>query len=404
MKLPDITSKKISKMSIFAIIMALLMITVSMAGCIGGDANTTISNAGNDNGNNGNKQVDADASADLIEIVDTQGRTVLVPKKVNRIVCSGGGALRQISYLNATDLVVGVESIDHDSDLGRPYTIANFDTFKELPITGLGGGKDVGNGPYPEQTLLVKPDVIFLVNIDATKADSIQEKIGVPTVVLAYGDITNLNDEKLFNSLNLAGQILDREERAEEVINAFDEYQADLTRRTENITEKPTVYVGGICNRGSHGIDSTKGIFPPFEALGLHNIITKTGHSFINPETLVADNPDFIFVDEGSLENIVKDYNDNPAYYDSLGAFQTGNVYCTLPYTYYSTNYGTAIVDAYYIGKVVYPEQFADVNPEEKADEIYAKIVGKPVYSEMAKNYGGFGTFEEIIGASDFTA
>ncbi|MBP2171791.1 ABC transporter substrate-binding protein [Methanococcus voltae] len=386
--------KKISKLSVFAVIMALLMVTVSMAGCIGGGADENVKTTGTDAGN---KQVGADASSDLIEIVDTQGRTVKIPKTVNRVVCSGAGALRQISYLKATDLVVGVETIDHDSAFGRPYTIANYETFKELPITGLGGGKDVGNGPYPEATLVVKPDVVFVVNIDATKADSIQEKLGIPVVVLAYDEITNFNDEKLFNSLTIAGKILDRNERAEELINIFKDYQADLTKRTAGVTEKPTVYVGGICNRGSHGVDSTKGIFPPFEAIGLHNIVTKPGHSFINPETLVAENPDYIFIDEGSFENIEKDYNENPEYYASLGAFQNGKVYCTLPYTYYSTNYGTAIVDAYYIGKVVYPEQFADINPEEKADEIYTAIVGKPVYNEMAKTYGGFAKFDELV-------
>ena len=53
-------------------------------------------------------------------------------------------------------------------------------------------------------------------------------------------------------------------------------------------------------------------------------------------------------------------------------------------------NIGTALADAYYIGKVLYPNKFADVNPEEKADKIYTFLVGKPVYKEMAKEFGGF--------------
>ena len=58
------------------------------------------------------------------------------------------------------------------------------------------------------------------------------------------------------------------------------------------------------------------------------------------------------------------------------------------------TNVGTALADAYYIGKVLYPERFNDINPEEKADEIYTFLVGKPVYEQMKKQFGGFKKLE----------
>ena len=37
---------------------------------------------------------------------------------------------------------------------------------------------------------------------------------------------------------------------------------------------------------------------------------------------------------------------------------------------YYSTNIDTVIANAYYIGKVLYPDEFRDIDPAEKADEI----------------------------------
>ncbi|KZL92076.1 hypothetical protein [Clostridium magnum] len=61
-----------------------------------------------------------------------------------------------------------------------------------------------------------------------------------------------------------------------------------------------------------------------------------------------------------------------------------------MPYNFYTTNIETAIADAYYLGKVLYPEKFKDVEPEKKADEIYKAFLGKERYSEMAKNFGGF--------------
>jgi len=52
------------------------------------------------------------------------------------------------------------------------------------------------------------------------------------------------------------------------------------------------------------------------------------------------------------------------------------------------------IADAYYIGKVLYPEQFSDVDPEKKADEIFTMFVGKPVYTDLKGPLGGFEKIE----------
>jgi iron complex transport system substrate-binding protein len=51
----------------------------------------------------------------------------------------------------------------------------------------------------------------------------------------------------------------------------------------------------------------------------------------------------------------------------------------------------TALADAYAIGKILYPQAFADIEPEKKADEIYTLLVGKPVYAEMKQTYGVLG-------------
>jgi iron complex transport system substrate-binding protein len=41
------------------------------------------------------------------------------------------------------------------------------------------------------------------------------------------------------------------------------------------------------------------------------------------------------------------------------------------------------MADAYYIGTVLYPDEFSDVDPEKKADEIYSFLVGEPVFNQM---------------------
>lgn len=328
-----------------------------------------------------------------VQIVDMAGRTVEVPENVESIVCSGPGCLRLICYLNATEKLAGIENFENINTIGRPYQLANAEILS-LPVIGNGGPQEINIGPSPEKVLTVMPDVIFITYIDADKADELQQKTGIPVVVLSYGALGNFKNDELYGSLKIAGKIVGKDNRAEEVISFINNIQEDLNKRTENIddTQKPVVYVGAIGNKGTHGIDSTEGSYPPFEALNTENIAktASTEHIFITKEQLLDWNPEFIFIDEGGLSIVEEDYAKNPEYYNSLDAFKNGNVYGLLPFNYYTTNIGTAMADSYYIGKIIYPEQFSDIDPEQKSDEIYEFLLGKPVYSEMTSMFLGF--------------
>jgi iron complex transport system substrate-binding protein len=66
-----------------------------------------------------------------------------------------------------------------------------------------------------------------------------------------------------------------------------------------------------------------------------------------------------------------------------------GLVYGALPYNWYTTNYGSVLANAYFIGKILYPERFADIDPMAKTDDIYTILVGKPVFAEMNDLFQG---------------
>ena len=78
----------------------------------------------------------------------------------------------------------------------------------------------------------------------------------------------------------------------------------------------------------------------------------------------------------------------NPAFFQSLKAFRQGRVYRLFPYVSYYSNIDTVMVDAYAVGKALYPQQFADIDLPRKADEIYTFMVGKPVYQQMRQGFG----------------
>ena len=111
----------------------------------------------------------------------------------------------------------------------------------------------------------------------------------------------------------------------------------------------------------------------------------------IDKEKILKWNPDFIFIDLASIDLIQNDYNQNKDYYKSLKAFKNENVYAQLPFVWCNVNVDTAMANAYYVGKIVYPEKFQDIDPIAKTNEIYKFLVGKPVYDEVAKtDFGGF--------------
>ncbi|WP_456443974.1 ABC transporter substrate-binding protein [Thermococcus sp.] len=362
----------------------LIAMVVAVSGCIGS------SNVSSNSPTTAKASPSVTASPQYVQVTDALGRTVKVPVNVTRVVAVGPGALRMMVYLNATDKVVGIEEFEKRFPYGRPYILAHPELLK-LPIIGPGGP---GKLPNFEALIKVHPQVIFMVFVSRSEANEVQSKTGIPVVVLSYGTLSNFTDREFFNSLLLAGRILGKEKRAENVIRFIESQQSYLENLTNGL-EGPTVYVGGIGYKGAHGITSTYTDYAPFTVLHLNNIASKIGSkngwAQVDKEFLLRENPDYLFIDEGGLKIILSDYNNNPSFYNSLKAVKKGHVYGVLPYNFYNTNMGIAIADAYYIGKVIYPGRFRNINPVKKANEILKFLDGKPVYGQLANEFGGFG-------------
>ena len=342
-------------------------------------------------------QAPADTT-DPITITDAVGREVTLTEPADSVVAIGPGALRLYVYAGNLDYVVGVEQMETGDVSGKPYMLAN-PQLAELPVIGQGGPN---NAPDAEAILTVAPDVIFSTYAtDAATADELQKQTGIPVIALSYGGfgITSIFGETIQNSLSIIGQTIADPTQADQTIALLQSVHDDLMARTTDIAQetKPTVYIGGLGSRGAHGIESTQGQYALLDVINAINVVDETeqaGSIMIDKEKLLEWNPDFIFIDQGGFASVQEDQQKNPEFYQALAAIQNGNVYSQLPYNYYSTNLDTAIADAYYLGKTIYPDAFADIDPIEKADEIYTAFLGTPVYQQMAENFGGFGPIE----------
>ena len=331
-----------------------------------------------------------------VSVTDMGSREVTAPFDPERIICIGPGTLRLIVYLQAEDKIVGVEDMEKMHSGGRPYWMAHPELAK-LPRCGPGGPACINKKPDLETVLSLRPQVIFTTYMDAGLADDVQGTLDIPVVVLSYGQSGGF-DEAVYNALRIVGRILNREDRADRVIGYIDALRKDMHQRTMDVpeTEKPAVYIGGVGYYGAYGLESTERQFIPFEWIHADNIASrissgKGSHLFIGKETLLRLDPDIIFIDGSGLALMMADYRKHPEVYSALRAFAGGRVYALHPFNWYTTNIGTALVDAYAIASILYRERFSDVDLEKKANDIYTFLVGKPVYHEMEKEYGPVG-------------
>ncbi|MDD5050037.1 MAG: iron ABC transporter substrate-binding protein [Methanoregulaceae archaeon] len=366
------------------ILMALVIAMVAFCGCTG----STESPAG------------AVTPVKEQTVIDGFDRSVTVPVPVESVLCSGSGCVRYLVYLQGEDLIAGVDSIEKEGRIpeGRPYSLVHGDWLKDLPLFGEFRGKD-----DPEKVIGIGPDLVFKTGSTGTaygtsgvEADTLQEKTGIPVVAFPYGSLRDEAEKAdMYAGLRVIGASIGREDRAEEVIAYIEATMADLEERTADIPadERKQVYIGGVSSAGAHGIISTEPAYPPFLWVHADNVASGLGtaHVDVAKEALVDWDPEYIFIDAGTIqadnEGAIGQLKTDPAL-RGLSAVKEGRVYGVLPYNFYNINYETVLADAYFIGTVLYPDRFADIDPVEKADEIYTFFVGEPVFDELSGQYG----------------
>ena len=322
---------------------------------------------------------DTDAQNSRI-ITDGAGRQVEVPETVESIVCVGVGALRYTCYMGAADLVVGVEDHEATRGIDRLYNYVNHEKFQDLPITGTNGV------PYAEEIIAAAPQVIVMSKSANADANDLQAQTGTPVVVIPGSDTTL--DHNAYETIRILGELYGMGERAEELTTYLKGVQEDLDSRTKNIpdSDKPSVYVAGVSFRGVHGFEGTEAGYGPFELIRANNLANTTGQSGafdIDLEQVLSWDPDIIFLDFNGMDLINEDYAGNPDYYHALTAVREGKVYSQISFRSYASNLDTALADAYYAACILYPEQFADVDPVSKAGEIFEMLLGANPYADL---------------------
>ena len=333
------------------------------------------------------------AKSEEITVTDLAGRTVLVKAPVERVVLGSSRDLHEFAAVAGTDFIEKI--VGWGPDLKR-YDKDTYDKFSEkypindIPEVGYYYTEDFSI----EKVVSLSPDIVIfpMFQYDLAKDDLPKfEQAGIPVV---FTDFYHEPLENSTKSVALLGKILDKEKRAKEITDFFNEQTNSVYSRIDKINKtKPRVYheVGW---KGPSEYGETYGNIGWGKIMGRAggDNIAKDSTSqspTITPEFLLDADPDIIIIngsywpatpssmrlgyyaDKNSSLTLLQAFLNRPGW-DSLKAVQNKEVY-SIFCTYDSRIYSFAGLQA--MAKWFYPEEFKDLDPEAGVIEFHKRFM-----------------------------
>ncbi|MDN3554716.1 ABC transporter substrate-binding protein [Halomonas maura] len=340
------------------------------------------------------------ALAEEITVTDVAGREVTVDAPVERMILGEGRQIYLLGALQPEDPFANVVGWREDFSQADPDNYARyaarFPELKELPT--FGGFKD---GTFDvEQAAALQPDVV-LMNLEAraaTEEAAYDDKLAELGIPIVYVDFREDPLAHTVPSMRLMGELLGEEADAEAFI---DFSEAQMARVTETIAaadpERPKVFVD---RAGGYSEDCCMSFGPGnfgeyVEIAGGSNIadgIIPNTFGSLNPEQIIAADPDHVVVTGGNWEAYVPggawvgvgpgaDRDAARAKLQALtertamtgiGAVETGDFHAIWHQFYNSPYYFVAVQQ---LAKWLHPELFDDLDPEATMQTLHERFL-----------------------------
>ncbi len=298
------------------------------------------------------------------QITDMIGRNVEMPAEVNKVY-SLSSSTTVLLYMLAPDKMVG-----WDAQRSEEENIYMPDKYQDLQVYG--GGKR--NANY-ESIISSNPDII-LIGHGGTIEDvnKIQKKFGQIPALDVEGD-NNLTD--ILPAIDFMGTVLKEPEKAQELKDFYNKALNQVNAKVANIpeSEKKKVYY-------AKDPDGLKTFAPGSAHTQLINIcggnnvveapVTKGGMG-VSMELVLQWNPDVIITSDKQFYNSV--YS-NPQW-QTINAVKNKEVYLVpqSPYSWFEGPPGAnTIIGIPWTAKVLYPDQFKDIDLKGLTKEFYSKF------------------------------
>jgi len=341
------------------------------------------------------------ASAETVTVTDITGREVQVNVPVERVILGEG---RQIYFTAALDTdapfkrVVGWRDDFKKADLdGYNIYLEKFPEMAKIPT--FGGMKD---GTFDiEQAVALKPDVIIM-NTEAksaTEESGYIEKLAKVGIPLVYIDFREKPMQHTDQSMRIIGKLFGKEARAEEFVTFHDEQLArvtDVLARAGGI-DKPVVFMeraGGYSDDCcmSFGDENFGKMVEIAGGVNMAKDIIPGTFGTVNPEQIIASNPDQVIVTGSNWELYVPGGKwvgvgpgadaatamkklavlmQRPAF-TGVKAVEEGNVHA-IWHQFYNSPYQFVAVQQ--IAKWLHPDLFKDLDPDATFKELHERFL-----------------------------
>jgi iron complex transport system substrate-binding protein len=330
---------------------------------------------------------------------DTQGREITLDEAPQRIITRAPDEARVVIALGYGDKLIAGEQATKSCLC--PMTFGNvaegclncYETIIDgrMPdLPEISTRYDI----YFEEIAKLKPDLIFCGNLK--DAEAFEDKIGCPVVVLG-GSGWNFGEDGYYDSIRVAAEALDAEEEAEELISFALNKVEMIESVTKNVDpeKKPKVYfasrgagTGFYDPKEGRDFTRTEPNYDPLVMAGGRNVASEIEGNTVNVplEQIIAWNPDYIFISNSAAgNNTGLEFIKNSPDLASINAIKEGNVYnCFYPHCRGQPP-DRNLLNMMYMAKIMYPEEFKDLDLEKEGNEIFKAFLGVDgVFTEYA--------------------
>ena len=323
-------------------------------------------------------------SSEVQLFTDSSGREVVLPAQIESVSPSGSYAQLILCTL-CPDLLISLSSSFSDTQaqyLGQDLA--------QLPVLGRFYSKNADLN-Y-EEIIRMSPDVVIDMGEEkddiATDMDGLQEQLGLPVITI------NATLTQLPAAYRSLGQILEREEDAEERASWIDEALVYAEERHDEIAAEGLKVMYSSGTYGYEVKEAGTVHAAPLELLGVTNVaeLEDANSTEVSPEQVMIWAPEVLLLSptEGFFDLIYEDET-----WAQVPAVQNGRVYEVPgePYEWLDRPPSVqTVLGLLWLGNLLYPELY-DFDIVEVAQDFYSLFWGYELGADEARALMANSTF-----------
>ncbi len=291
----------------------------------------------------------SDASTTSKPAADRSGNSITVPEEVNTIVSMAPSTTQLLIDMGLADRIIAMDTYSGYSYADKvPAGIPQFDMM----------------APDNEQIVALSPDIVFTTGMSYSGGEDVFAAVKNAGICVAdipsSASIADIEDDIAF-----IGACTGASDKAEEIIAAMNSSIDTIKKASSTLTEKktvlyemstptadyPTIYT---CGKGTY-IDEM------IDIVGAVNVAGDEEYQWpaLSEEDAVADNPDVILSGDTYTPDVVNVIKSTEGW-ENVSAVVNDEVYAIDGDTINRPNHHV-VSSMIEIGKLIYPEAFADV-------------------------------------------